>query len=154
MTKTIALREKISEDLKTAMKTGQSPLVKTLRFIQAGIKNKEIELRAKPLTESELIAVLRKLMAQAEESVEHYKTAGYKKQTEAEEFQLSVLKSYLPKPLSSDELKTLVEQSIKESGATSIKDMGQLMKLVLAKAKGKAPAKALSETVREALLKL
>ena len=150
----MTLRAKITEDLKTAMKAKKPSLVKTLRFIQAGLKNKEIELRPKSLTESDSMAVLKKLKAQVEESVEHYKRAGRAAQLEEEEFQLSVLKSYLPKPMSSEELQNLVNQAIEESAASSMKDMGKLMKLILSKAEGRVEAKALSNVVKESLSKL
>ena len=150
----MSLKEKILKDMKTSMKNREAPRVKILRFINSALKNKEIELRPEVLTDEHIIRVLRKQIKQAKESLEHYKKAEYKSHVEEEEFQLSVLESYLPKFLSKEELEKIVAEVIVESQVSSLKDMGSVMKLSLAKAKGLADGKQLSQVVREKLSKL
>ena len=150
----MSLREKILEELSVSMKQRDKAKVKTLRFINSAIKNKEIEIRPKDLTDEHVISVLKKQIKQINESLEHYKKAGYKDQVKEEEFQISVLQSYLPEDLSSEDLKKAVLEAIAETKANSIKDMGLVMKTVMAKTKGLAEGKVLSQMVREELSNL
>ena len=148
------LKDKILKDIKEQVKARDMARVKVLRFLSSALKNKEIELRPKPLTEQDVLAVIKKQIKQTKESLEHYKSAGYTKQASEDEFQLSVLQAYLPKALSEEELKTMVQQSITETKASSPRDMGQVIKAVMAKAKGSADGKLLSQIVRQELAKL
>ena len=150
----MSLKEQILKDLSASMKKRDKDRVKVLRFLQSSVKNKEIELRPESLTDSHVVAVLKKQIKQGKESLEHYKKADYKKQASEEEFQLSVLESYLPKALSLEELTQIVNQVILEIKAQSLKDMGPVMKAALDKAKGFADGKVLSQIVREKLSKL
>ncbi|MCY4321346.1 MAG: GatB/YqeY domain-containing protein [Bdellovibrionaceae bacterium] len=150
----MSLKEKILEELSASMKQRDKAKVKILRFINSAIKNKEIEIRPKDLTDEHVISVLKKQIKQINESLEHYKKAGYSDQVKEEEFQISVLKSYLPEGLSSEELKKVVIEVIAETKANSIKDMGVVMKTVMAKTKGLAEGKILSQMVREELSNL
>ena len=148
------LKEKILANMKEAMKNREMPRVKALRFVSSAIKNKEIELRPEPLKEDHIVGVLRKQIKQIKESLEHYEKAGYKNQADEEKFQLSVLESYLPQPLSEEELKKMIQQAIKELKAESIKDIGSVIKAVMAQAKGAVEGKRLSLLAREELSKL
>lgn len=148
------LKEQILKDMEFSMKNRDMARVKVLRFLKSAIKNKEIEARPKPLTNEHIVGVLKKQIKQVKESLEHYKTAGYKEQVSEEEFQLSVLVSYLPKALSMEELTQIVDQVISEIEAPSIKDMGSVMKATLAKTKGSTDGKMLSQMVRDKLSKL
>ena len=150
----MSLKEQISKDLTTCMKKRDLPRVKTLRFLQAAIKNKMIELRPEPLKDEHIVGILKKQSKQLKESLEYYKKAGYKDQIDEDEFQLSVLKSYLPKTLSEDELKKIVCKEISHLKAQSLKDMGSVMKAVMTKAKGSADGSMLSQIVREELSKI
>ena len=150
----MSLRDQILKNMESAMKDRDMPRVKVLRFLNSAIKNKEIDLRPEPLTEDHIIGVLKKQIKQINESLEHYKKAGYTKQAGEEEFQLSVLESYLPKALSEEELGEIVSQVISELKARSLKDMGSVMKASMAKAKGSADGKLLSQIVRGELSKL
>lgn len=150
----MSLKEQIIKNLETAMKNRDKAHVKVLRFLKSAIKNKEIELRPDPLTDDHIVGVIKKQIKQAKESLEHYKEADYKEQASEEEFQLSVLESYLPQPLSREKLTQIVSHVIIEVKAQSIKDMGSVMKAVLAKTKGSADGKTLSHIVREKLSKL
>lgn len=150
----MSLRDQILKNMESAMKERDMARVKVLRFLNSAIKNKEIELRPHPLTDDHVIGVLKKQLKQGRESLEHYKKADYQDQAKEEEFQLSVLQSYLPKALSKEETAKIVQQSIVEIKAQSLKDMGAVMKAVMAKAKGSADGKLLSQIVREELSKL
>lgn len=150
----MSLQDQISQDLAVCIKKRDLARVKVLRFLQAGIKNKAIELRPDPLNEDHIFGVLRKQIKQVKESLEHYQKAGYTDQACEEEFQLSVLQAYLPKTLSEEELKNIVNKVIGELEAQSVKDMGSVMKAVLAQTKGAADGQKLSQIVREELLKL
>ena len=136
------------------MKSRDMNRVKVLRFLHSAIKNKEIEIRPEPLTDDQVVGVLKKQIKQIKESLEHYKKAEYMKQVEEERFQLSVLESYLPDSLSEKELKPVVNQVIEELKAQSIKDMGIVMKTVMIKTKGSADGGLLSQIVRKELSKL
>ena len=150
----MSLKEKILKELSASMKQRDRAKVKVLRFLSSAIKNKEIEIRPKELNDEHVISVLKKQIKQNQESLEHYKQAGYSDQIKEEEFQLSVLQTYLPELLSPEELKKITLEVITEHKASSLKDMGLVMKEVMAKTKGSADGKQLSQIVREELSKL
>ena len=150
----MSLKEKILKELSASMKQRDTAKVKILRFVSSAIKNKEIEIRPKDLTDEHVISVLKKQIKQIKESLEHYKKAGYSDQVKEEEFQLSVLQAYLPKTLSPEDLRKVVLEVILETQASSIKDMGAVIKGVMAKTKGSADGKTLSQMVREELSNL
>ena len=150
----MSLRGKILKDIENAMKDRDMPRIKVLRFLNSAVKNKEIDLRPDPLTEDHIFGVLKKQIKQINESLEHYKKAGYTEQVGKEKFLLSVLESYLPKALTEEELTKIVGQVIVELEARSLKDMGSVMKASMAKAKGSANGKLLSQIVRGELSKL
>lgn len=150
----MSLKEKILKDREKAMKEQDKDRLKVLRFLYSAIKNKEIEVRPDSLTDEQVIGVVKKQIKQVKESLEHYKKAEYKEQAKEEEFQLSVLESYLPQSLAPEELRKIVCQTIVELKAQSPKDMGSVMKTAMGKAKGSADGKILSSIVREELSKL
>ena len=150
----MSLKEKILKEMLASMKLKDMEKVKVLRFVNSAIKNKEIEIRPKELTDEHVSSVLKKQIKQIKESLEHYKKAAYNDRVKEEEFQLSVLQSYLPTALSPEELKKAVLEVIAETQAGSIKDMGAVMKGVMAKTKGSADGKMLSQLVREELSNL
>ena len=147
----MSVQDQISNDLAACVKKRDLARVKALRFLQSGIKNKAIALRPEPLNEDHIFSVLRKQIKQVKESLEYYKKAGYTDQVHEEEFQLSVLESYLPKAVSDEELKTIIRTVIKELKAQSMKDMGSVMKAVLAQTKGQVEGQKLSQLVRKEL---
>ena len=150
----MSLKEKILKEMAVSLKQRDKAKLKVLRFVSSAIKNKEIEIRPKDLTDEHVVSVLKKQMKQIKESLEHYKKADYSDQVKEEEFQLSVLQAYLPKSLSSEDLKKSVQEAIAELQVRSIKDMGAVMKSVMAKTKGSADGKILAQMVREELSNL
>ena len=145
----MSLQEKILEDVKVAVKKKDAPRVKALRFLQAAIKNKEIDLRPDSIKEEQVLQVINKQIKQVQESLDYYEKAeGYEEQVKEEQYNLSVLKEYLPTPLSDKEIERVIEASIKEAQPQSIKDMGQVMKIAKEKSKGAVDGKTLSEKIR------
>ena len=151
----MSLKEKVLQDMKSALKERDSMRLKTLRFLQAAIKNKEIELRPEPIQERHILEVIKKQIKQTKESIQHYEVdPGYKERLEEEQNHLSLLEEYLPKALSLKELQKILEEVVEEAKPQSLKDMGQVMKAFIAKTKGKAEGKLLSQMVRERLKNL
>ena len=147
----MALKERLLEDIKTAMKSKQAERLEVLRFLNAAIKNREIEMRPNPVTDSEVMGVIQKLTKQRVDSIEQYRAANREDLASKEESELTILKEYLPKQLSEAEVKELVQASITEAGASTIKDMGKVMKLAAEKAQGRADNKLLSQYIKEKL---
>lgn len=147
----MALKERLLEDIKTAMKSKQAERLEVLRFLNAAIKNREIELRPNPVNDAEVMSVIQKLTKQRTDSIEQYRAANREDLATKEESELLILKEYLPKQLSEAETKQLVQEAIAEAGATTIKDMGKVMKLAAEKAQGRADNKVLSQYIKEKL---
>lgn len=145
------LKEQILEDTKTAMKAKEADKVSTLRFLQAAIKNKEIEVRPNELTDDDVLSVLRKSVKQRQDSIEQYKAANRADLADKEQAELTIIESYLPKQLSADVIEKFVKEAIAETGAKSMKDMSGVMKVVMAKTQGAADNKIVSEIVKKTL---
>ncbi len=146
-----SLREKILSDIKSAMREKDSLRLETLRFLNSSIKNKEIEVRPKELTEQDTLSVLKKMVKQRKESIDQYTSANRKDLAEKEMKELKILESYMPQQMSDEAVKEIVLQAIEETGASSIKDMGKVMKSVLGKVGGAADGKLVSELVKSQL---
>lgn len=147
----VSLKDRINEEVKQAMKDKNMAKVETLRFLSAGVKNREIELRPNPLTDQETLAVIKKMVKQRHESIEQFEKAQRKDLVDREKFQLEILMTYLPKALERADLETLVVTVIRETGASSVKDMGKVMKEVQARTAGAADNKMVSEIVKSKL---
>jgi uncharacterized protein YqeY len=145
------LLPKIMNEIKEAMKSKDALKVSTLRFLQSAIKNREIELRPQPMSNDEVMAVLKKLVKQRKESIEQYKAGGRQDLVDQESAELKILETYLPAQMSKDQVEQLVADVITSTGAKSIKDMGSVMKEVLARSQGSADNKLVSEIVRAKL---
>jgi uncharacterized protein YqeY len=145
------LAKQIVEDLKQAMMSKDSLKVEALRFLQSALKNREIELRPNPITEEERHQVIRKLVKQRKESIDQYAQAGRTDLVQKEQAELQILETYLPKAISLEETEKMVTQVIQETGAQSIKDMGKVIKAVIAKCQGACDNKLISELVKQKL---
>ena len=151
----MSLKEKILQDMKKALKTKEVKSLKALRFLQAAIKNKEIELRPDSITDEQILSLIKKQIKQIKESMQHYEQSpGHKDRLEEEQYNLSVLENYLPKALSPQELQQCLAEVIADIKPQSLKDMGQIMKAFISKTEGKADGKVLSEMVKERLKNL
>ncbi len=145
------IREKIMSDVKIAMKEKDSIKLNTLRFLQAAVKNREIELRPNPMSGEEVMGVLKKLVKQRKESIEQFQTAGRQDLVDQEASELKVLETYLPAQMGRDQIEAAVVQAIADVKATSAKDMGAVIKEVIAKTGGAADNKTISELVKAKL---
>eukprot|EP00877_Chromochloris_zofingiensis_P001982 jgi/Chrzof1/11785/Cz06g10020.t1 len=150
-----ALVDRIKGDMKDAMKAKDQFRLDTIRFLNAAIKQREIELResSSDLTDAEIIKVLQKLAKQRKDSIDSYKAGGRQDLVDKEEAELKVMVSYLPTQLSAEEVQKAVEQAVAETGATSVKQMGAVMKVVMTKTQGQADNKLVSDLVKAALSK-
>jgi hypothetical protein len=147
----MSLKQKISDDTKEAMKAKDATKVNVLRFLTSAVKNKEIELRPNPLTDDDVIAVIKKSAKQRQDSIEQFSAAGRNDLADAEKLELKIIETYLPQQMSADQVQKIVLEVIKETGATSAKEMGAVMKAVIAKTQGTADNKLVSELVKKQL---
>ena len=127
--------ERINEDLKNAMKNKEADLLSTLRMVKTALKNREIEKMA-PLEDAEAIKVLQTLVKQRRDSAEQYRQAGRQELADRETAEIAMIESYLPAAVDEATIARLVDETIAEVGATSAKEMGQVMKGVMAKLAG------------------
>ena len=118
------VREKLSADMKTAMKEKDQLKLDTIRFLQSAIKNREIDSRPTPLTSDDVMAVIKKLVKQRKESIEQYQNASRQDLADKEMSELKILETYLPAQMSREQIEKIVADVIAEVKATSVKDMG------------------------------
>lgn len=147
----MSLKDTLMADLKSAMKSKDQVKVSIIRFIQAAVKNKEIEVRPNEITDEDVQVVLKKLAKQLNDAIEQYKNAGRDDLADKEQEQLIVVEAYLPEQLSEDKVAQFVAEAISELNADSMKQMGAVMKLVMEKTAGSADNKMISSIVRAKL---
>jgi uncharacterized protein YqeY len=143
----MAIREDVARDTKEAMRNREKGRVAALRMISAALQNAEIE-KGQPLNDEDEQAVLRRQVKQREESAEAYRKAGREEQAEAETREAEIVRAYLPTPLSDEELESLVDEVIGETGASSMREMGTVMGRANELAAGRADGRKLSGIVR------
>lgn len=143
----MSLDDKITDDLKVAMKSGDPVRKNVFRLLKSQIRNKEIEL-GDQLTEDQEIQILNSAVKTRKESVELYKKGGRQDLVDQEAQELEIVQSFLPKPLSEDELSKAVDQVIDEFKVTSAKDFGSVMKEVMNRFRGRVDGKQVQELVR------
>lgn len=148
---TIAAR--ILEDMKTAMKAKDTIALETVRALKSAIKYAAIEKGGAEgeLDEGEAIVVIRREIKKRQDSVQQYETAGRQELADKEKAEIAVLEKYLPAAMSIEELTALVEAAIAETGASSKKDMGKVMKLLQERTAGRADGKTLSSEISKRL---
>lgn len=144
------LTDRLNEDMKTAMKARDSARTSTLRMTLAEIKNARIQ-KGKDLSDDDVIQVLKRAVKQREESATQYREAGRPELAEKEEAEAAVLTAYLPAMLSGEALDAAVKKAIAETGATSMKDMGQVMKAVMGAHGAAVDGKSVQERVKALL---
>lgn len=145
------IRAKILEDVKAAMKERAQVRLDALRFVQSAIKNREIELRPNPISDEEILGVLRKLVKQRKESIDQYTQGGRQDLVDKEQAELKVIEAYLPQQMDRSELEKIVKDVIVAVNAKSPKEMGAVMKEVQARTAGRADNKMVSELVKALL---
>ena len=146
----MSLEERLVEEMKQALKSNDKLRLSTIRMIRSALKNKEIELRKK-LEDEEVVKVIQVMMRKGEESVEQFQIGGRMDLVEKEKKEIEILKSFLPQPFSQEEILKIIDQSIQETQASSLKDIGKVMKSVMPKIGGKADGKLINQLVKERL---
>lgn len=145
------IREKILADMKEAMKSKDTVRLEAIRFLQSQIKYKEIEVRPNTITNDEVLQVIKKLVKQRKESIEQFTAANRQDLVDKEVAELKIIESFLPAQMSKEQVEAVVAEVIAELKATTIKDMGPVMKAVTAKTMGAADNKMVSEVIRSKL---
>ena len=146
----MSTREKLNQALVLALKEGDSTAKTTIRMALSAVQEAEIESR-RALEEEQLIAILQKEVKSRREAIAEAATAGRPELAAQAESEIEVLEAFLPKPLSKEELRRMVAAAIEETGASSMHEMGAVMKTLMPRVKGRADGKVLSELVRSAL---
>ncbi len=147
----MSLKDKIIGDLTAAMKAKDANRLSVLRMVKANIMNRQIE-KGSDLTDDEITKALQSLVKQRKDSIDQYEKAGRNELAEKEQSELLVLEDYLPQAASFEEIEKAIVEAIQETGASSMKEMGAVMKSAQAKLAGKAAdGRILSETVKSKL---
>ena len=146
------LKAQLTEDLKSALRSGDKLRTSVIRLLIALIKNREVEKRG-PLTDAEAIQAVSASCKQRQEAIEQYGQGGRQDLVDKETAELAILQSYLPAALSADELQTLVREAIRDAQASSAREIGKVMALLMPKVTGRADGKVVSTLVREMLSK-
>ena len=146
----MSLKNRIQDDVKNAMRAHERGQLAALRLVTAAIKQKEVDERIE-LSDEQVLAVLDKMVKQRRESLEQFENAGREDLAEKERFELGLIQTYLPEPLGADELAALIRNTIEELGASSIRDMGQVMTALRGQVQGRADMKAVSQAVKDQL---
>ena len=142
----MTLKEQLTQDMKSAMKQKDRVQLATIRLLRSAIKNREIELREE-LNDEEVIKVISTSVKQHKESIEQFKKGGREELVKKEQAELKILESYLPQQMSEAEINALVQEAIEAVNATSMKDMGKVMKYIMPKTQGRADGKMINQLV-------
>ncbi|WP_188647273.1 GatB/YqeY domain-containing protein [Marinithermofilum abyssi] len=146
----MTLLERLTQDMKTAMKEKDKTKLSVVRMLRSSIKNKEIEL-GRSLDEDEALQVVSKELKQQKDSLSEFERAGRDDLAEKARGEIAVLEQYLPEQLSEEEIRAIVQETIQETGASSKKDMGKVMGAIMPKVKGRADGKVINRLVQEFL---
>ena len=150
MNSKVSLKDRILTDMKSAMKNKNSLKLMALKLVYADCRNKEIELK-KDLDDAQMTVILKKQIKQYEEMIEQYKKGGYSDSVSQQEERLKFIKAYLPKTLSVEELKAVIEEVISELKPSSMKEMGSVIKTVQSRTAGAVDNRQLAELTKERL---
>ena len=131
------LKERITDDMKAAMRSGEKERLGVIRMITSGIKQREVDERIS-LDDAQVLSVLEKMIKQRKESIEQFKAGNRQDLVDKESAEIVLLQGYMPSQLSAAEIDALINDALAATGATSIKDMGKVMGLIKAKAQGRA----------------
>ena len=149
----MSLLQKFDDELKVAIKTSDKLKVSVLRMAKATLKNRQIEKRGE-LSEDEILSVISMLSKQRRESIEQFSKGGRDDLANKEKQELEILQSYMPSQLTPEELDRIIIETIKESSAQDIKDIGKVMRLFMPRVKGAADGKVVNQRVKELLEKI
>ena len=144
------MKQRITDDMKTAMKGRDKPRLGVIRLILAAIKQIEVDER-RELSDQDILVILDKMLKQRRDSLQQFEKAGRTDLAEQEKFELGVIQAYLPAELSADEINSLIEDAMAQSGASAISDMGKVMGILKPKMQGRADMGKVSGLVKQAL---
>jgi uncharacterized protein YqeY len=148
----MTLVERIDVQLKEALKTRDNERLQTLRMLKSDLQYKQIEL-GHELTDDEIVAVLSSAAKKRSEAIEEFRKGGREDLEKKERAEYEIIKEFLPRQLSSEELDELIENTIAETGASSMKDIGEVMKVLMLRVRGRADGKAVNIAVKAKLAK-
>ena len=146
----MSLKEKINEDMKSAMRSKDVALLGTIRLIQAAIKQKEVDERVL-VDDNSVISIIEKMLKQRNDSIEAFKKANRTDLVDKEEFEVSVLKNYMPEQMNAEEVEKIIQELIKKIGASSMKEMGPVMAQAKEILSGKANMAEVSKIIKAKL---
>lgn len=144
------IKEKIHEDMKTAMRAQDKERLGTIRLIMAALKQREVDERIE-LADEHIIAILNKMIKQRRDSISQFEAGNRPDLVAKEQQEVAVIQAYLPQQLSAEEIDQVVQEALQEAGASSAKDMGKVMALLKAKLAGKADMSIVSAKVKDRL---
>lgn len=144
------LKDRIVEDMKTAMRAKDAPRLSAIRLLLAGIKQREVDERIE-LDDAQVTSVIEKMLKQRKDSITQFESAGRQDLVDIEKFEVSVLQSYMPQPMSEQEVSALLEEAIAAIGAKEIKDMSKVMAAIKPKLVGRADMAKVSAELRSRL---
>jgi uncharacterized protein YqeY len=144
------LKERITDDMKAAMRSGEKERLGVIRMITSGIKQREVDERIS-LDDAQVLSVLEKMIKQRKESIEQFKAGNRQDLVDKESAEIVLLQGYMPSQLSAAEIDALINDALAATGATSIKDMGKVMGLIKAKAQGRADMGAVGAKIKAKL---
>ena len=152
----MSIKKRLDADMKDAMKQREQQRLDCIRMLKSKLQERELTLRGKhgtkyAITDEEALSVVSTYAKQRRDSIESYRQGGRDDLVAAEEAELAIVTDYLPQQLSADDLREMIQEAITESGAESIKDLGQVMKIIVPKTKGAADGKLVNQLVRELL---
>jgi uncharacterized protein YqeY len=146
----MSLKDRITDDMKSAMRAGEKDRLGTIRLALAALKQREVDERI-VLDDSQVLAVIEKMIKQRKEAITQFEAGGRADLVAKEGAEIVVLQTYLPAQMSAAEIDAVIAEAIASTGATSIKDMGKVMGAVKAKAQGKADMGAVSARIKQKL---
>lgn len=149
----MSLKTKLTDDMKTAMKSGDKDRLGVIRLVNAAIKQREVDERIQ-LDDTQVLSVLEKMLKQRRDSVTQFEAAARNDLADKEKFEIGVIQDYLPQQMTAAEVDAAIGAAIAESGATSAKDMGKVMGAVKPKVAGRTDMGKLSELVKAKLAAL
>ncbi|ASS98812.1 MULTISPECIES: GatB/YqeY domain-containing protein [Geobacillus] len=147
----MSLLDRLNDDMKQAMKNKEKEKLSVLRMLKAALQNEAIKLGKSPLSEDEELTVLSRELKQRKDSLQEFENAGRSDLVEKVKTEIDIVQSYMPTPLTEDELRVLIEQTIKEVGASSKADMGKVMGAIMPKVKGRADGSLVNKLVQQQL---
>jgi uncharacterized protein YqeY len=146
----MSLKDRLTEDMQTAMKSGDKARLSVLRMALAGVKQREVDTR-RPLDDAGVQTVIERMIKQSRESSSQYREGGREDLVAKEEAEIKVLQAYLPQPFSETELDSFLAECIDAAKATSVKDLGKVMGIIKQRAAGRVEMSSVSARVRQML---